>query len=93
MTTLAAAIVAAVCALLPESASGQSHDSNLGQAATKLTYPIVDTQVGADVVRNPPSYQNNGDDTVSDLVTGLMWTQPSAEKMSYADAVAGAKKC
>jgi len=37
-----------------------------------------------------PHYQNNGDGTVSDLVTGLMWQQNPGAKMTYAQAVAGA---
>jgi|GEM_PF-227989 len=38
-----------------------------------------------------PSYQDNGDGTVSDLVTGLMWQQNLLpEKLVYADALAGA---
>ncbi|MGA9777373.1 MAG: DUF1566 domain-containing protein [Limisphaerales bacterium] len=42
---------------------------------------------------NTPSYRDNGDGTVSDLVTGLMWVQARGEKMSWADAMAGAKAC
>jgi hypothetical protein len=42
---------------------------------------------------NPPAYRDNGDGTVSDLVTGLMWVQARGEKVSWADAVAGAKTC
>jgi hypothetical protein len=47
---------------------------------------------------NAPSYQDNGDGTVSDLVTGLMWTQSpdlngdgtinQADKLTLAEAVA-----
>lgn len=39
---------------------------------------------------NAPRYQNNGDGTVSDLVTGLMWQQNPGSKMTYAKAAAGA---
>ena len=39
---------------------------------------------------NAPRYQDNGDGTVTDLVTGLMWQQDPGEKMTYAQAVAGA---
>ncbi|MDQ8182932.1 DUF1566 domain-containing protein [Pelagicoccus sp. SDUM812005] len=35
---------------------------------------------------NQPGYQDNGDGTVSDLVTGLMWTQDPGEKLSLAQA-------
>ncbi len=40
-----------------------------------------------------PSYQDNKDGTVSDLVTKLMWTQDPGEKMSYKQALKGASKC
>ncbi|WP_299781895.1 DUF1566 domain-containing protein [uncultured Formosa sp.] len=36
---------------------------------------------------NQPSYTDNGDGTVTDNITGLMWQQDMGEKMSYADAV------
>ena len=41
---------------------------------------------------NQPSYRDNGDGTVSDLVTGLMWTK-DMDKLTYSDAVAGASRC
>jgi len=39
---------------------------------------------------NNASYTNNGDGTVTDNVTGLMWQQNPGEKMTYDQAVAGA---
>ena len=39
-----------------------------------------------------PSYKDNGDGTVSDLVTGLMWTQDPGEKMTLSEASENAKK-
>lgn len=36
------------------------------------------------------AYQDNGDGTVTDLNTGLMWQQDPGEKMTYEQAVAGA---
>ena len=38
-----------------------------------------------------PSYTDNGDGTVTDLVTGLMWQQDPGGKVSYQQAVAGAE--
>ena len=38
-----------------------------------------------------PAYRDNGDGTVTDLNTGLMWQQDPGEKMTYAEAVAGAE--
>ena len=34
-----------------------------------------------------PDYSNNGDGTVTDLVTGLMWTQDPGEKMGLSEAM------
>jgi hypothetical protein len=42
---------------------------------------------------NPPSYKVNGDGTVSDLVTGLMWIQDPGSKKTFDQAVADAAKC
>ena len=38
-----------------------------------------------------PRYTDNGDGTITDNVTGLMWQQDPGAKMSYAQAVAGAE--
>ena len=40
-----------------------------------------------------PTYKDNGDGTVSDLNTGLIWVKARGEKMRWEDAVAGAPKC
>jgi hypothetical protein len=37
-----------------------------------------------------PSYVDNGDGTVTDLNTGLMWQKTPGDKVTYAEAVAGA---
>ena len=39
-----------------------------------------------------PSYKDNGDGTVSDLVTGLMWQKDPGAKKTYEEAAAGAAK-
>jgi hypothetical protein len=39
---------------------------------------------------NEPQYRDNGDGTVTDGVTGLMWQQDPGEKMTYSQAAAGA---
>ncbi len=36
---------------------------------------------------NQPGYKNNGDGTITDLNTGLMWQQDPGDKKSYAQAV------
>jgi hypothetical protein len=75
----------------------------LSTGALAVTYPIVDTgqtlaygtEKGQDAhyLANAPSYKINGDGTVSDLVTGLMWTQDPGKKMSWDDATKNASKC
>jgi hypothetical protein len=40
-----------------------------------------------------PNYRDNGDGTVTDLVTGLTWTREPGKKVTWAQAVAGAGKC
>ncbi|MHC4432378.1 MAG: Lcl C-terminal domain-containing protein, partial [Planctomycetota bacterium] len=47
----------------------------------------------AQYVGNEPAYQDNGDGTVTDLNTGLMWQSDPERKMTFAQAVAGASKC
>lgn len=42
---------------------------------------------------NAPAYEDHGDGTVTDQVTGLMWTQDPGEKMSFDDAVKNASQC
>jgi len=41
----------------------------------------------ANYIINPPSYTDNGDGTVTDNVTGLMWQQTMDEKMTFDEAV------
>ncbi|OHB77458.1 MAG: hypothetical protein A2Z34_08830 [Planctomycetes bacterium RBG_16_59_8] len=48
-----------------------------------------DAQYGA----KPPAYRENGDATITDLTTGLMWTQNPGDKKKYAEAVEGASAC
>ncbi|HPD14781.1 MAG TPA: DUF1566 domain-containing protein [Planctomycetota bacterium] len=40
-----------------------------------------------------PAYRNNGDGTVTDLVTGLTWQRDPGEKKTFRQAVAGAAQC
>jgi len=41
---------------------------------------------------NPPKYRDNGDGTVTDLVTGLMWQKDMGDKLAYDEASTKAKK-
>lgn len=40
-----------------------------------------------------PSYQKNGDGTITDLNTALMWTRDPGPKKKYSEIVAGASTC
>ncbi|MFC2150776.1 DUF1566 domain-containing protein [Calditrichota bacterium] len=40
-----------------------------------------------------PQYRDNGDGTVSDINTGLMWVQARGDKMSWTNAYEGAAEC
>ncbi|MBK1855227.1 DUF1566 domain-containing protein [Verrucomicrobiaceae bacterium 5K15] len=70
--------------------------------AETLSYPIVDTgqtvaygdDPGQDAhyAGNAPSYQVH-DGTVTDTVTGLMWTKDPGAKMTYAEALKNAAQC
>lgn len=42
--------------------------------------------------KNIPSYTDNGNGTITDNVTGLMWVQDMGEKMSYDEALSYAEK-
>lgn len=50
-----------------------------------LSSPLQD----ANYIGNQPSYTNNGDGTVTDNVTGLMWQKDPGSKVSYAEGIAG----
>ena len=47
----------------------------------------------AQYVGNEPRYEDHGDGTVTDLVTGLTWQQDPGAKKTWPEAVAGASKC
>jgi len=42
---------------------------------------------------NQPSYRDNGDGTITDVNTALMWQGDPGKKMTFEQAVAGASKC
>ncbi len=63
---------------------------------TEIKYPKADAKYfgqDAHYNGNQASYKDNGDGTVSDNNTGLMWTQDPGRKMTHNRAVAGASKC
>jgi len=62
----------------------------------EIEYPVADTDFfgqDAQYSGNQPAYKNNGDGTVSDLNTGLMWIQNPGCKKTFKQALAGASKC
>ncbi len=42
---------------------------------------------------NQPAYRDNGDGTVTDLNTGLMWVKARGQKTTWEQAMAGARTC
>lgn len=42
---------------------------------------------------NQPSYKDNGDGTITDNITGLVWVKARGSKITWDEAIAGAKKC
>lgn len=62
----------------------------------EIEYPKTDAAFfgqDAQYNGNQPAYKDNGDGTVTDLVTGLMWIQNPQGKMTQSQAAAGASKC
>ncbi len=43
--------------------------------------------------QHSPGYKDNGDGTVTDLVTGLMWQKDMGEKLTYAEVFKKARSC
>jgi hypothetical protein len=69
-----------------DTAQGTCYDDRVQIPCSQADLAGQDGQYGG----NAPRYQDNGDGTVDDLVTGLTWQQEPGEKMTYAQAVAGA---
>jgi len=47
----------------------------------------------AQIPQRKPAYRNNGDGTITDLNTGLMWTRDPGSKKTYKEAIADARQC
>lgn len=65
-------------------------------ARSEIAYPAVGAALhGQDAHYEgaKPACRDNGNGTVSDLVTGLMWTRDPGAKVTYDQAVAGARTC
>jgi len=61
------------------------YNNNQEIPCSESAFAGQDAQYSGSVSR----YRDNGDGTISDLVTGLMWQQDPGEKMTYDQAVAG----
>ena len=68
-----------------DTAQGKCYDNSFEIPCSETSFAGQDAQYTG----NAPHYQDNGDGTVTDLVTGLMWQQDPGEKMTYDQAVAG----
>ena len=65
-------------------------------ARREVKYPTADEAFfgqDAHYAGNEPAYKDLGNGTVRDLVTGLVWVKNPGEKVTWEQAVAGAKKC
>ena len=65
-------------------------------ASTEIQYPKTSAAFfgqDAQYNGNQPAYKDNGDATVTDLNTALMWHKYPGSKKTYAQAVADAAKC
>jgi hypothetical protein len=63
---------------------------------TEVIYPKPDDSFSGQDAQydgKQPSYRDNGDGTITDLITELMWQADPGAKKTYAQAVAGADKC
>ncbi len=69
-----------------DTAQTKCYDDHAEMACPAASYSGQDAQYSGAA----PHYQDNGDGTVSDLNTGLMWQADPGSKMTYAEAVAGA---
>lgn len=61
---------------------------------SKISAPEIDDDFygqDANYSGNQPSYTNNGDGTITDNVTGLMWEQSMGEKLTFEEAFSKAE--
>jgi arylsulfatase A-like enzyme len=62
-------------------------ETKLPDTGQTLTVPGAPFGEDADYTINPPSLTDNGDGTITDNVTGLMWQKTDAGEMTWANAV------
>ena len=66
----------------------ECYDSRIEIASPEEGEPFYGQDAQYDGIQ--PAYQDNGDGTVTDMNTGLMWQQNPGDKTTYAEAVAAA---
>ena len=71
--------------------TGQTHCYNNSQQIVCPPTGAAFFGQDAQYTGNAPSYQDNGDGTITDLVTGLMWQKTPGSKVTFANALAGAQ--
>lgn len=71
-----------------DTGQGKCYDNNSEVSCQQVGQAFLGQD--AQYTGNVPHYQDNGNGTVTDLVTGLVWQQDPGAKMTYAQAVAGA---
>jgi hypothetical protein len=74
----------------PINGTGQSNCYDANGKASCPTAGSAFYGQDANYKLNAMSFKDNGDDTISDLNTGLMWAKVSIDKMSWDQAAAGA---
>jgi len=91
LALLAARLAAAATYTIVDTAQVRAYDNTQEVPYPKPGEPFCGQD--AQYEGNAPSYRDNGDGTVSDLVTGLMWVRDPGEKKTFEQAIAGASKC
>ena len=81
---------AALTTVLPDTGQVDCYDNTGAVMACPAAGQALAGQ-DASYTNRPPAYQDNGDGVITDLNTGLMWQKTPAEKMTYAQAAAGAE--
>ena len=98
-TTITIFIVMLACALNAENLTYPIVDTGQNRCFNdfiEMEFPLADQKYfgqDAQYAGNQPAYKDNGDGTITDLVSGLMWTKDPGQKMTYRQAVANSENC
>jgi hypothetical protein len=91
-----ATLVGAVSATEPTYPVVDTGQERCYDARQEIRYPAPGRAFhgqDAQYAGNAPRYEDHGDGTVTDRVTGLMWQQDPGAKKTYEQAAQGARKC